>query len=549
MLTADIDSARFPVVASVAADLAEREKARVAPPVLRVWDGNWNLRSIVAGEIEGRAVRRSNATGEIEFTIPKGHYLWDWFMSRRDATSAQNTFLTVDKDGARISGCVDKITFSKDKDGRETCTVHALDDMEMLKSIRIWSNPVLPAAIQFPRVFMLAGPSVWCLKTTIFLNLMRLQSSLFNLPNDPLNFGAWVDNLFMENWPVTIKGGAWHLDPSPHAIISSRFKTAFDLAEPVCEDAGLEILYERWLPGDPEPWPGYTPRAGQLIFDIKDKSQRWGTQGTGGNILTGLVHTALDLAGDFIEMDRTVVSDPNPPRDITEAGTKPGVPWVVYREGLYSGVGESEYTWSPATHTRLTVGGHSMSGVNEAISMAVQLAGDLASTTFIGPNVNLGQIADTVLAPLYTDTILAWMSAPLPQRALKLGWSYYFEYMPGDNDRAYQLSSVLALRRALVATEEKISHSVKVDNGAPYFIGDNGRGDFWVGDRIATEPPGTPGGKLLIDKCSEAEFSWDKDGAGWDIKIGDLEEPNNGWDRIIGKISGLAEALHDQGVL
>lgn len=525
-----------------------RAAERLKAPLVRIWDGDWRLRSVLAGEISGTAVRRSNSAGEIEFTIGRDHYLWDWFMERRGDTSAQNTFITVDKDGARISGCVDRITFSN-SDGVSRCTVHAIDDMEALRGIRLWSNPVLPAAIQFPRVFMLAGPAAWALKTTLFLNLMRLQNSLFSIPDDPLNFSAWGGNLDMRNWPVTVKGGAWERDGTPHAIVSSRFKNAYEVAHPICEDAGLEITYRRYLPGDPEPWPGYVPRVGQLIFDIVDKSRKFGVQGSGGNVLTGLVRTAHNLVNNMMENDRRVVNDPDGARDISKGGTAAGLPWVVFRETEYSGVESSEYSWQPATHTVITAGGHSLAGVNEVIGAAIQAAGDLASSTFIGPNVNLGQIADTFLKPFYTDTLLAWMSFKMFGRAQRLGWSHYFEYMPSDGDRAYQLSSVLAVRRAMLETGEKFNHSLKIQDGAPYLVGDNGLGDFWVGDLVASEPPGSPNGKLLVDRVSEATYSWSHERSGWEISIGSLDRPGNGWDQIVGRIKGIAQALQDQGVL
>src|SRR5690606_36626669 len=152
----------------------------------------------------------------------------------------------------------------------------------------------------------------------------------------------------------------------------------------------------------------------------------------------------------------------------------------------------SGFTYEPATDVQVVVGGHSMPGVNEIISSAIQLAGDLASSTFIGPNENLGQVADTLLAPLYTDTILAWMRFRSCYRAGELGWSRYVDVVPGRAERGNAVSRPRAIRSGWVARREKSGHRVKIADGARYVIGDNGRGYCCIADRIATTHPLAP---------------------------------------------------------
>ena len=537
------------ILAATEADQARRARVRTEPALVRLWDGEWNLRGRVSGEIKAEFRWVLNNTGTGTLVLPYDHYLARWAASFH-SRGTKNVHITVDKDGARWGGRLSGLSVRKKDTGEREVELRFLDFIEDLKHIRVWSNPVLPAAIQFPRAFTLAGPSIWALKTALFLNLMRNQNSLFTLPDDPLDFSQWTGNLNMANWPVSMRGTPLLSDSSPHCVVSSRFKTFHELAAPILADAQLCLTYEVWLEGDPQPWPGYTPRNGQVIFDIVDKSGWWGTTGTGGNILQGIARTFMQLADNGVDMDRSVVADPNSPayRGADWLGTAPGAPWVVLREGELTGIQSSEFTWEPATDVQVVVGGHSMPGVNELISSAVQLAGDLASSTFIGPNVNLGQIADTVLKPLYTDTLLAWMAFKSFARAQELGWSHYFEHMPGNADRAYTLSSLMAIRRGWWETREKSGHAVKIADGAPYVIGDNGRGHFFIGDRIATTHPLVPD-RLLVDQVTELELAWDRTSFGWDVTVGSLARTESGLDQVVRKVSEVTAAAKELGVL
>ncbi|WP_139180002.1 hypothetical protein [Gordonia westfalica] len=73
----------------------------------------------------------------------------------------------------------------KDGMGQRMLHVTFLTDYENLKWIDVWSNPFLPAIFQFPRIFLLAGPSIWVLKTALLLQLWRINSSIWQIPDDP----------------------------------------------------------------------------------------------------------------------------------------------------------------------------------------------------------------------------------------------------------------------------------------------------------------------------------------------------------------------------
>ena len=120
--------------------------------------------------------------------------------------------------------------------------------------------------------------------------------------------------------------------------------------------------------------------------------------------------------------------------------------------------------------------------------------------------------------------------------------------MPANADRAYTLSSLMAIRRGWWETRERVGHSVKIADGAPYTIGDNGKGHFFIGDRIATTHPLVPD-KLVVEQVSELVLAWDRTSFGWDVTVGTLDRTESGLDQVVRKVSEVASAAQELGVL
>lgn len=509
----------------------QRQDARIEPPLIRLWDGDWNLRGICRAEISADFKWLLNESGTGQLVLPAEHYLAKWIMNS-SARSTQNVHITVDKDGARWGGRMKTATLSRTDSGLKTVVVQFMHDYEELKWIQAWSNPIFPAAFQFPRVFMLAGPSKWCLKLSLFLNILRKEANLWALPDDPLDPGQWF-NLDQSRWSMVVAPGDFFSDTSIWTIVSSRWKVWHDMAATTLDDAQLMVTTRRYLEGDPPPWPGANLRHGCLVFDIVDKSGYYTGTSEGGTVLDGLVHTVQEFVNDFQENEPNVLPDPNAPEEYSRPdwlGTRPSMPWVVYRESEYTGISSSEFTITPATAVQINCGGNSMPGVNEAISAAVQMVGNLTSTVTLsipfvgGAGVSLppmGGVLDTFLKPLYEDTVLAWMSFKSPLRAPKMGWSHYFEHFQTGADKGYTLSSLIAIRAGLWATRGYTSHKVSVSDGAPYFIGEQGKGHFFLGDRIGATIAGMPAGQVFVEQVTALDLSWSRGVTPtWKITIG-----------------------------
>ncbi|WP_306358705.1 MULTISPECIES: phage tail protein [unclassified Nocardia] len=525
-----------------------RKRSRRDRPLVRLWDGNWALRGIVASEYEASFTWLLNETGTGRIVLPADHYLARWVMDTTRST--QNVHVTVDKDGARWSGRMRKATLKKSESGLKTVEIVFAHDFEELKFIYVWSNPFLPFVIQFPRYFTLVGPSRWALKLALFLNIMRLESSLWQLPDDPLDPSQWFD-FDQSHWSMVVAPGALDNDVSLWAIINSRWKNYFDLAKPILDDAELMVTCRRYLDGDPPPWPGANLRHGCLVLDIVDRSG-WYTGPTAGEgtVWDGLRRTVFEMTADFI--DGTMVDAPpgqEPGEYLVEQwmGTKPTHPWVVYREAETTGIQSSEFSIIPPTAVTVDCGGKSTYGVNEAIGTAIQIAGDALAAVPLG--VPIGGALNQWLQPIYEDTLLAWMSIKNPWRAQRLGWSHYHEFFQPGADRAFTVSSLIALRAGFWATKGQHNHKLTVADGAPYYIGEHGRGHFFLGDRIGATIAGGPPGHVFVDRVTELELSWERGRApAWDIGIGQDPEVDP-FARALKHLQNIFGVLHDLDVI
>lgn len=537
---------------SAVATRKRRKDLRIQPPLVRLWDGDWNLRGICRAEYSADFKWMLNESGTGQLEIPAEHYLAKWIMDAR-RRSTQNVHVTVDKDGARWSGRMKTATLKKTETGLQTVVIQFMHDYEELKWIQVWSNPFLPAAVQFPRVFMLAGPSAWCLKLALFLNILRKEANLWALPDDPLDPAQWF-NLNQENWSMVVAPNDFLSDTSVWTVLSARWKTWHEMAATTLEDAQLMVTCRRWLEGDPPAWPGAKLRHGCLVFDVVDKSGFYDGTSQGGSVLDGLVHTIQKFTDDFLEQNPEEVPDPNAPDEYRTPdwlGTRPRSPWVVYRESEYTGIQTSEFTISPATAVQINCGGNSPYGVNEAISAAVNLAGDLAANAIAGvTGVPLGGAIDAFLQPLYKDTILAWMSFKSPLRAPRMGWSHYFEFFQPGADKGYTLSALVALRAGLWATRSFTSHKLTIADGAPYLIGENGQGHYFLGDRVGSTVAGMPPGQIFVDQVTALELSWKRGVTpAWQITIGDEKALEDPVARALRHIQGIMGDLHELGVM
>jgi hypothetical protein len=577
-----------------------QNQARLAAPLIQLWDGDFTLRGAVEGWRDVDWTFIENDTGSATLQLSLGHYLAKWVMnfSGRDK---RNVIITIDKQGTRWSGFMDNYKVVNTPGDDLYLEITFKHDYEQLKHIYVWANPFLGTEVQFPKLWIIFGPAKWCLLMTLFVNILRLETSLWTLPDDPLDIKQWFPfSLNTGIWRNIVKPFPFLLDSSNSTFVFSRFSQFHDVAKPILEDAQLTIVCRRYLPsqGDPHPFLDLSGelninliedlaaliplREGCLVWDIVDNSG-WG-QGTsyGGSILDGLTREAVTIADDgFTQTIDVFQGNPTYPGDYFIPGnlaTLPQYPWVVYdTNSPWSGIRTSEFNYFEATDTAFLTGGHSMPGVNEGISAGVNMAGDFLSTVInnllgqledgpFGGFIQippLGGIFDALAKILYEDTFLAFNQQPtsrstgetlpipgLDQTPTGLGAFHYHEGWGEGADRANTLAALMALRAKIWATRAHSTHTIQVSDAAPYVLGEAPYGHFWLGNRIGTTVVDFPVPDLIfVERVSKIQGGWGKDGSrGWKLTVG-YKEPEDPALKALTLIRTINQALGTLGIL
>ncbi|MBF6085228.1 phage tail protein [Nocardia cyriacigeorgica] len=537
------------VYAQLQADLEDERYARLAPPLVRFWDGDWNLRGAVHRIISADVRELRNETGTAQFELPLDYWMSEWVIDV-DGRANDTIMCTVDKDGVRWSGRMESFTVVKNEDGTGVLRMLFKHDYEELKYITVYSNPFLPPEVQFPKVWVTFAPAAYNCKITAFFAIQRIMGGFWQIPDDPLDSDQW-GTLDQSQWSIVVAPHDLASDTSPLSIVHSRFKNLHETTKKVVEDADLTWTFRRYLPGDPPPWEGANLRYGCLVLDLIDRSARHSGTSFGGDLFDGLLREFVHIDPDGLTETVELADDPNfvPPEylDPDFLGTVPAAPWVIYRDGIHTGIQTSEFTYKPATAVRVVGGGHSMPGTNELIGATIRLIGALLAE--IPGMPDLGGVAQELLEPVYSDVFLAFSNHAVPGREGRLGWSHYAETWAEGADRAYTLAWLLAVRAAKWATRQQTAHEVVVADGAPFRIGQRGLGHFYLGDRVGTTVRGMVPGKVFVDTVSEVGLAWDRENAArWSIVIGARDEKDpvvKAWERL----QDILGILQDLGVL
>ncbi|MFC9769079.1 hypothetical protein [Rhodococcus jostii] len=535
---------------------AAEKRLRQVPPVVRLWDGDMNLQHLVTAEYAASFEVVDGDTGPIEirhpFDHPVGRWLYDMY-GRLQRGEKRNVIITCDYTGARIGGLLAECTLELDGNGDQVIIASFASDYEQLKWYTVWSNPFLPAAVQFPRVFILPGPVTWVAATTLHLQLLRENLSLWALPDDPMNPATW-GSLDQSNWPIVVtplsfgqamaSGVVW-------GIASSRWKNYHDAMKAMLRDAEVTVVVRRYLDGDPAPWPGANIKHGALVVSFEDKSGSFTGTAHGGTGFDGLARTVEEFTADFIDTTTALVTDAAIPAEYYQPGsrlTKKELPFAVWLDGEETGLNSYRHKQTYGKGVQVLTGGHSMPGVNEAISAGIQALGDiLGNLAQIG---SIGGSVDTILKPFYEDTLLAWISIKSLARAQNSGWVRYFEYFQDGSGKAYTLSSLMALRAGFFATRTFDAFEFDAGDGAPFLIGDQGRGHLWLGDRGGVgNIRGDKTGRIYIERLSKLTLSWDRQTpVNWTPVFGDSRALQDPVAQANERLESIKAAVQELGV-
>ena len=540
----------------------ERVRRSLRPPLIRFFDGDWIYRGTCASPKDFHVQINEFESGTITVNLPidrrdKRRYFLAYWLLEKDARK-ENVHVTFDHNGGRIGGRMQTAVLKRDEDG-DYVEFTAAEDIDELKNVHIAANPFLPISIiQFPRIFFLLATSVYGLKLALMMNLMRLNLTNFNLGTDPLSpSGAAGLSSFWAQSQIVVKPMNISDDVSPLTIITAAMDSWYDVAEPIIEDAELFVERRRFLTGDPEPWPGAGTnfRNGTLIVDIVDKSGWRSGTSIGGNLLTGLTRMIASTAGNEVEDTYDLFTgsvDTSQYRVENWLGTAPDMPYVIYRDGEVTGIESYDLTYTAGGPGRITVGGKSMPGVDELISAAVNYLGDVVGDNIVinGYGVgSLGSSIDTFLKPIYENTILAYMSLPLVNRVAAQGWGHYLETTGTGQVQAYTPAALIAMRARRRETDPDTSFILNVRDAGPWIIGDQGKGHWWLGDRVGATSRYLPT-RVFVNRCSSLEFAYE-DSSGLSVKaqFGAPRKKTDPLAKMIALIGKAMTGLQQIGIL
>lgn len=538
------------LAATNARDRRLRELTR-SSPVIQLHDGHMNLQHVVRAENsqEWEDVDNDSAPGQvrIDFAFDEAQWLWDMEQRRRGGETI-HVIVTVEHVGRRWSGVMTSAVVEWGEVGHAVLTAHFISDYQQLKDRTLWANPGLPAAFQFPKVFVLGGPTPWVLLTALYLNLKRAHGGPLTL-NDPLASQAYTAQ---NDWPIVVKPISFTqamADGHVWSVLASRFKSWHEAAEMILADAELSVSWRRWMRGDPPPWPGADLRHGALVIDIVDKSAAQEGTSQGGSVIDGLVRTARRFVNDFLEnRDDPIAGLPAVPQ-YTEPGylgTDPRVPYVFFGPN-HPGLKRITAEWTPAQYVRLTVGGHSMPGVNEIIDAGLQAAGDAIAMIPGAPP--LGGALSALLRPIFEDVLLAWISVYLSQRAADSSDFASYERVLESGMKAWTVSSLMVLRAGMVETASKFTAHMEIEDAAPYLVGAPGHGHFDKGDRIVTQVPGDKSGRLHVQRVSKLVLAAERGVApNYQITMGEPFDPGDPFARLAKSIERGFSIMKELGL-
>ncbi|WP_433703653.1 hypothetical protein [Prescottella equi] len=533
---------------------AEREdwEIRNADPLIKLADGNQVIRYLLFDVQDLKLSEIENNTGQASFLLDVDHYVAAWVIDkdgRRARGEGANIHIDIEIAGVRWSGRAEPPKVERGTDGRRYVRLTFLHDYENLKWIDCWPNPFLPAIFQFPRMFILAGPAIWSLKTALFVNLWRLNSSIWQIPDDPMNPSTWLDGLDMSNWDIVVNPTTFFQDMAagtPWCVFASRWGTWHDVAAPILADSELTVVCRRWRTGDPDPWLGADIKDGALVVDIVDKSGAMTGTSHGGTIFDGLFRTIQEFTADFLDTTESLLTG-GPTSDLFVPGRGTNKAWPhVYYPSDSPGSVETVFTDATSRGVIMNTGGHSMPGVNETISAGIQAIGDIVGNAlFIG---SIGGSIDTLLRPFYEDTVAAWISVKLPQRIAEQGDSHYWEKTIESPGKAYTLSSLMVIRQAMWETRAYTSASMSIKAAEPYVIGWPGTGDFWVGDRIITDLGAELSDRVIVNRVSQIDYERPRGTRGnWSVAVGPKQDEDP-YVEMAARVANLKEIGKTLGV-
>jgi hypothetical protein len=418
---------------------------------------------------------------------------------------AEDLHITIDPDPSkptdfknRWGGKVETITDVETKGKPTVTTITAVSNRIHLRHILMASMPVLPHAVQIPKMFLWGGPCVSACASATFANLFRIYTlnGWWPIPRNMFDPMTWINNLAPLNWPVQVMPVRVLTDQSRWITIGARWQDAETVLTPAMKDAGVICHAYTWLEGDPAPYEAFgalkeqlKPTRSCVILSFEDQS---GYSGPSGSAADGLIQLAAVTLDDlFTETLLAVDGDGDGETDPffrKILGVAPKRPPFVYRDTGYGGVLGRTTVVHKTKAITIVVGGRSPGWVNQAVAFGIryglsQIAQAFSSIPGAPAQITGSEGLDNLYQGQLDDTLLAFMPFVDPRRSAATGIYARNEHF--ENGTGFTISSIMTARQGWWKTRPYTSMKFDIDDSL-YKLGE----DIRLGSRVSAERKG-----------------------------------------------------------
>jgi hypothetical protein len=505
------------------------QSRQIRQPLIRVWDKEMRLvgRVTIPETWECEEIAHDNGMARIEIVGKDNDWLRELLVFKTKA--AEDLHITIDPDpdkpndwrnrwGGKVETIVDE-----ERAGRpNVTTINAVSNRIHLQHIMLAAMPVLPHAVQFPKMFLWGGPCVTACSTAVMINLFRIYAlnGWWPLPRNLFDPLSWINNINPLHWPVQVMPVRPAFDQSRWVTIGARWKDAQTVLTPVMKDAGVICHAYTWLPGDPPPYSHVfgealgemlKPTRACVILSFEDQS---GVTGPTGTAIDGLINLFAATADDIftetlfaVDGDGDGVTDPFIRKIL---GVAPKRPPFVYRDTGYGGVLGRTTVVHKAKAVTVIVGGRSPQWVNQAITMAIryglsQIASAISTIPGAPAQISGSEGLDNLYQGQLDDVFLAFMPFVDPVRAGTVGSYARNEHFESPGGSAFTMSSIQNARAGWWSTRPYTSMKFDIDDSL-FKIGE----DIRLGSRVSAERRGV----VYTDQIMAIKRSGDRNSSG-----------------------------------
>lgn len=456
--------------------VARQNAAAPTEIVVTVYDKFWKPIGEAADYIDLAANKPRNKVPVLNMTF-KGE---DPLVPALRRCRTEVVGITVQIGACRWAYVVDETSY-KLSGGKKTLQVKALGLYDYLSYLMVWPNFLLPIFAQVPSRAVFLGPIVTVINAMIAEQAFRLQSGLWELPNNlaslNLDWRAWFGTVLqsrgnlldMLHTPIYVCHVNPLLDTSPFVAITARMESVSSVIDKLITGYGISVEVELWLPGDPQPDEWSRLSVPTYVVRVVDRSNVTGPTGTiidsivkqivllegsvFGNVLAPLLNPDGRYAPDGVFIAPTIGVDFVPP-------------WCLLIDHPRGPMEAFEIVDHHPQGWQILIGGKSPKWFNDLVNATTSWLLDILMIV-----VGFTGVPSNLFDGLFNDTLLSFQLVQNFGRRLDMGPYGRPEKFVPTNAAPYNINALFSFISALWDSRGYRSAVAQFRNGYPYAVG------------------------------------------------------------------------------